>query len=239
MVISTAIPTILFEDDDLLVINKPAGLRSIPDGFNPELPYLQKVLEPVKGQLWMVHRLDKDTSGVMVLARNSEAHRILNAAFRDHEVEKSYHGLIWPVPVWTELVMEQPLLVNADRRHRTRVELSHGKPAWTYCKVLDKSAQAARVALTIKTGLTHQIRAHLREQGIILLGESLYNAGLPEPPIPAPRIMLHAKEISLRHPKAQQTVKFSAPYPDDFRAVYELIRHSKGPIEATLLTPPY
>ena len=232
MVNPAAIPATLFEDDDLLVINKPAGLRAIPDGYNPELPYLHQVLEPNYGQLWMVHRLDKDTSGVMVLARNAEAHRILNAAFRDREVEKTYHGLIWPVPEWSDLVMDQPLLLNADRRHRTRVDLSHGKPAWTRCIVLDKSRHAARVALTIKTGLTHQIRAHLREQKTLLLGENLYNAGLPEPPIPAPRVMLHAREISFLNPTTHQTVKFSAPYPDDFRTVYELIRHSKGPAEA-------
>lgn len=223
------IPSILFEDDDLLVIIKPAGLLSIPDGYNPELPWLQQVLEPLYGQLWMVHRLDKDTSGVIVLARNADAHRRLNEAFRNREVKKTYHGLAWPVPQWTELVMDQPLKVNADRRHRTRVDLAEGKPAWTKCVVLDKGSGTARLSITIKTGLTHQIRAHLREQGMILLGESLYNAGLPEPSIQAPRVMLHAKEISFQHPTTHQTMKFSAPYPEDFRTVYALIRQSKDP----------
>lgn len=222
------IPAILYEDDDLLVINKPAGLLSIPDGYNPEQPYLRQVLEPHYGQLWMVHRLDKDTSGVMLLARNAEAHRKLNEAFRNREVEKIYHGLAWPVPQWTELVMDQPLKVNADRRHRTRVHLAQGKPAWTQCVVLEKGSGAAKLAILIKTGLTHQIRAHLREQGMILLGEGLYNAGLPEPPIQAPRVMLHAKEVCFQHPANHQTVKIAAPYPDDFRSVYTLIRQSKG-----------
>ncbi|QRN83593.1 RluA family pseudouridine synthase [Chloroflexota bacterium] len=222
------IPSILFDDDDLLVISKPAGLLSIPDGYNPKLPYLQQVLEPHYGQLWIVHRLDRDTSGVMLLARNAEAHRSLNEAFRNREVEKIYHGLAWPVPQWTELVMDQPLKVNADRRHRTRVNLAQGKPAWTQCAVLEKGSGAAKLAILIKTGLTHQIRAHLREQGMILLGEGLYNAGLQEPPIQAPRVMLHAKEVSFQHPANHQSVKFSAPYPDDFRSVYALIRQSKG-----------
>ena len=100
MALPTLIPTILFEDEDLLVINKPAGLLSIPDGYDQTLPYLQQVLEPDYGQLWMVHRLDKDTSGVMVLARNAEAHRNLNQSFRDREVNKTYHGLVWPAPEW-------------------------------------------------------------------------------------------------------------------------------------------
>ncbi|MBG0788825.1 MAG: RluA family pseudouridine synthase, partial [Anaerolineaceae bacterium] len=201
----------------------------IPDGYNPELPWLQQVLEPQFGQLWIVHRLDKETSGVMLLARNPEAHRRLNEAFRNREVEKTYHGLVWPVPQWSELVMDQPLKVNADRRHRTRVDLDQGKPAWTKSIVLDKGPQAGRLAISIKTGLTHQIRAHLREQGMILLGETLYTAGLPEPPIQASRTMLHAKQISFQHPLSLQTVTFSAPYPKDFRSIFALIRHSKGP----------
>lgn len=229
MALPTLMPTILFEDENLLVINKPAGLLSIPDGYNPELPYLQKVLEPEFGRLWMVHRLDKDTSGVMVLARDPETHRSLNISFRDREIDKTYHGLVCPVPDWTELVMEQPLKVNADRRHRTRVDPAQGKPAWTRCVVLDKYALAARMAITIKTGLTHQIRAHLREQGLMLLGENLYHAGLPEPPIPAPRVMLHARELTFQHPASHQTLNFTASYPDDFRSVYNLIRHSKDP----------
>jgi len=178
-----------------------------------------------------VHRLDKDTSGVMVLARNPDAHRSLNAAFRDREVNKSYHGLVWPVPDWTDLVMEQPLKVNADRRHRTRVDLVQGKPAWTHCVIMEKYALSARMAITIKTGLTHQIRAHLREQELLLLGENLYNAGLPEPPIPAPRVMLHARDLSFQHPTSNHTFNFTASYPDDFRTVYNLIRHSKDPVE--------
>ena len=229
MALPTLIPTILFEDDDLLVINKPAGLLSIPDGYDQALPYLQQVLEPDYGQLWMVHRLDKDTSGVMVLARNADAHRNLNQSFRDREVNKTYHGLVWPAPEWYELVMDQPLKINSDRRHRTRVDHSQGKPAWTHCIVLDKYALAARLAITIKTGLTHQIRAHLREQGLILLGEDLYNAGLPQPSIPAPRVMLHARELSFQHPSSEQELNFTASYPDDFRSVYNLIRQSKDP----------
>lgn len=228
-----AAPTILFMDDDLLVINKPAGILSIPDGYDPELPHLQQLLEPKFGRLWMVHRLDKGTSGVIVLARNPESHRRLNQAFREREVHKNYHGLIWPVPEWTEQVIDSPLKVNADRRHRTRVDLEQGKPAWTHCVILDKWPLAARAALTIKTGLTHQIRAHLRELGMILLGETLYNAGLPVPPLSAPRVMLHARQIEFQHPINNKRVSFSAPYPEDFRAVYSLIRHSKDPDATT------
>lgn len=226
-------PAILFEDNDILVINKPAGILSIPDGYNPSLPYLQQHLESEYGRLWIVHRLDKGTSGVMVLARNPEVHRRLNQSFREREVHKNYHGLIWPVPEWTEHVIDTPLKINADRRHRTRANLAQGKPAWTGCVILDKWPLAARAAITIKTGLTHQIRAHLRELGIILLGETLYDAGLPQAPIAMPRIMLHARLIEFQHPANGERVSFSAPYPDDFRAAYSFIRQTKGPTVAT------
>lgn len=224
-------PTLLFQDADLLVIDKPAGLRAIPDGYDPDLPYLQKMLEPEFGPLWMVHRLDKGTSGVMVLARNAEAHRQLNQAFREHSVHKVYHGLATPTPVWSEQVIDLPLKINADRRHRTRVDSEDGKPAWTHCKVLDKFALGARLEITIKTGLTHQIRAHLRELGFTLLGEDLYATGLPAGPIPAERVMLHARELHFKHPTDAGELHFSAPYPEDFRSAYAHLRRTKGPAE--------
>jgi RluA family pseudouridine synthase len=222
-------PTLLYQDTDLLVINKPAGLLSIPDGYDPDLPTLQKVLESEFGPLWMVHRLDKGTSGVMVLARNADAHRQLNQAFREREVQKTYHGLVAPTPDWSEQVIDLPLKVNADRRHRTRVDRENGKPAWTQFQVLDKFTSGARLEIHIKTGLTHQIRAHLRELGFALLGESLYSAGLPASPLSAERVMLHARELRFQHPADGQPMTFTAPYPDDFRAAYALIRQTKDP----------
>jgi RluA family pseudouridine synthase len=225
-------PAILYKGKDLLVIHKPAGVLSIPDGYSPDLPHLKSLLEPEHGPLWMVHRLDKGTSGVMVLARNPEAHRNLNQAFRDHQIQKVYHGIITPTPPWTAQVIDLPLRVNADRRHRTRVDEENGAPAWTAFKVLDKFALGARLEIRIKTGLTHQIRAHLRQLEFALLGEDLYHAGLPEPPFTAPRPMLHARELSFAHPSSGKTVSFSAPYPDDFRAALALIRQTRGLDEA-------
>ena len=94
-------------------------------------PTSNSFLNPNSAGFGWSHRLDKGTSGVIVLARNPESHRRLNQAFREREVHKNYHGLIWPVPEWTEQVIDSPLKVTADRRHRTRVNLEQGKPAWT------------------------------------------------------------------------------------------------------------
>ncbi len=222
-------PDIIFQDPDLLIINKPAGLLSIPDGYDSNLPYLKAVLEPKFGPLWLVHRLDKETSGVMVLARNAEVHRSLNQAFREHIVRKIYHGLVTPPPQWQEMEIELPLKANADRKHRTRLNTLEGKPAWTGCKVLTRGSQAVLMEITIKTGITHQIRAHLRENNLMLIGETLYNAGLEPPPFTASRMMLHAREITFPHPLSGEALTFTAPYPDDFRETYTIIRITKDP----------
>ena len=214
------IPDLIFQDQDILVIQKPPHLLSIPDGYDATLPHLKSVLEPDHGALWMVHRLDKDTSGVMVLARNAEAHRALNTAFRNHDVRKQYHGLVSPVPDWREQVIELPLAVNADRKHRTRVDQHNGKPSWTSCQVMKRFPLGVLMSIEIRTGITHQIRAHLRANDLALLGDTLYQAGLDPQTIPAPRVMLHAREIHFPHPRTGESLNFSAPYPDDFRAAY-------------------
>ena len=221
-------PALLFQDQDILVIDKPSHLLSVPDGYDPTLPHLRRALESEFGSLWMVHRLDKETSGVMVLARNAESHRILNETFRNHKVQKHYHGLVSPVPKWREKVIELPLVVNADRRHRTRADERKGKPAWSHCRILKIFPQAALMSIEIRTGVTHQIRAHIRSQEIALLGDALYQAGLAPQPVSAPRVMLHAREIVFPHPNTNQTVRFTAPYPNDFRDLLNELAATRG-----------
>lgn len=222
-------PSSLYEDNDIIVVNKPADLLSVEDGYNQALPHLRAVLEPEYGDLWMVHRLDKETSGIVVLARNAEAHRVLNAAFRDREVEKIYHGLICPVPNWREKQIDFPLSVNADRKHRTRVDESNGKPALTACKVDKWFPTAVLMEIQIFTGITHQIRAHLRAFDFALIGDKLYAAGLPPQPIEAPRMMLHARKLSFAHPRLGTWLSFTAPYPDDFRKAYTQLKTTTFP----------
>ncbi len=217
---SVTTPQCIYQDDDLLLINKPSGLLSIPDGYDSSLPHLKIVLEPVYGKLWVVHRLDKETSGIMLLARNAGAHRSLNASFRERKIKKTYHSLVTPVPNWREMHIKQPLRPDADRKHRTRVDDEKGKKAETIFKVMKRSALGALLEIKILTGITHQIRAHLRSLDLIHLGESLYNAGIPSPPISVQRLMLHARFLGFDHPSDGNWMSFAAPYPDDFRAAY-------------------
>lgn len=228
-------PELIFQNQDLLIINKPSGILSIPDGYNTALPYLRSVLEPIYGELWMVHRLDKETSGVMVLARNREAHQRLNEIFREREVNKVYHCLVSPKPDWTNLDIQSPLRLDADRKHRTRVDKTQGKAARSLCHVLKHFKFGALLEITIFTGFTHQIRAHLREFNLAILGDDLYRAGLPPQPVEVSRMMLHARELTFPDLITGELLEYTANYPDDFRQAYTELRMTINLDEAFLL----
>ena len=225
-------PTCIYQDQDVLIINKPPGLLSIPDGYQPDLPHLRTVLEPVYGKLWLVHRLDKETSGVMVLARNSESHRTMNQVFRDREVEKVYHCLVYPKPNWHEKDIQLPLLVNADREHRTRVDHDIGKPARSICHVKKFFQLGALIEINILTGITHQVRAHLRANELVILGDQRYGAGMPPQPINVTRMMLHARRLVFQHPTTAKPIDVTANYPDDFRQAYTNLKMTTAQDEA-------
>ena len=220
-------PSLIYQDEDFLVINKTPGLLSVPDGYQPNMPHLKSVLEPVYGDLWIVHRLDKDTSGVMLLARNAKTHRDFNTIFRERQIEKKYHGLVTPVPDWRTKDITLPLQTNADRKHRTRVNPTAGKEARSICKVEKTFGLGVLMEIQILTGITHQIRAHLRQFDLALFGDSLYSAGLPDQPLSVSRTMLHARSISFIHPTTGQLMDFTASYPDDFREAYTKLQTTR------------
>ena len=214
---------ILYQDNWILVISKPAGLLSIRDGYQPQLPTVQSVLEPAYGKLWMVHRLDRETSGVMVLARTPEAHRTLDRQFAERKVQKIYHAICVGTPEWDEILIQLPLRVNGDRKHRTVVDWEHGKPAETYVRILSRYPSYTWVQVHPHSGYTHQIRAHLSSTGYPLLGDRLYRIPSTCPVIPPKeedlpvlkRVALHAHSITFTHPYSSREVTFSAPLPPD------------------------
>jgi RluA family pseudouridine synthase len=218
---------ILFEDDALLVIDKPAGVLSLPDGYDRDLPHLATLLAARYGRLWLVHRLDRDTSGVLVLARTADAHHDLNDQFRERQVKKVYHALIAPAPNWEEISAESPLRKDGDRQHRTVVDPQRGKPAKTEFEVLERFPLAALIAARPHTGYTHQIRAHLRALGCPILADELYR--LPDSPTFAPppigRMALHAFSISFTHPSSGETLVFNTPQPADFLTAIAKLRN--------------
>ena len=204
----------IFEDLLILVINKPAGLLSLPDGHDPSKLHLRGILEPDYGRLWIVHRLDRETSGVVVLGRNQDAHRDLNRQFSDREVSKIYHALVTGIPEWDEQNVDLPLRSNVGRRGRTVVDYEKGKEAITYFRVLERFEDCALVEAHPKTGRRHQLRVHLYNLNHPVLSDPLYGPG--ERSTLINRLALHASALTLKHPQTGERLVFEAPYPNDF-----------------------
>jgi tRNA pseudouridine32 synthase/23S rRNA pseudouridine746 synthase len=222
---------VLFCDEALLVVNKPAGLASLPDGYDPSLPHVKSELEGKFGRLWIVHRLDKETSGVLCLARSAASHRALNSQFEQHLVSKVYHALVIGNPVWKEQTSDLPLRVNGDHRHRTVVDLQLGVPARTHFRVVKRLSECCLLEAIPETGRTHQIRAHLTAYGLFIIGDRLYTpktvqqqTGMLLQSEQIERMLLHALSLELTHPTTGERQRFSAPYPDQMTAVLMQLR---------------
>ncbi len=230
---------VLWSDDALLVVNKPAGLATLPDGYNPDAPYLKGILVPVFGPLWIVHRLDRITSGVIVLARSAQAHRALNIQFDQRQVQKIYHALVIGRPDWQEKTIHLPLRPNGDRKHRTVVDARRGKPAATGFRILERFSGCSLVEAIPQTGRTHQIRAHLAAAGFPIAADALYGGGESLSLSPAnpgdpvgdvsgltilSRPALHAMALNFTHPLSSEKMSFEAPYPLDISQALGLLK---------------
>jgi len=214
----------IFIDHDLVILNKPAGLSVLPEGWSKDQPYLLHLVEGELGRVWVVHRLDKLTSGVMVLARTAEAHRSLSMQFEGHRVEKCYRAICIGVPEWEEKTVRQPLRADVGHKHRTVVDGQKGKPAATLFKVLERFQAHSLLEAKPLTGRTHQVRVHAYAMGYPLLGDPLYGSSGAEL---IARPALHAFSLKILQPVSKDwttrlenipdwsQIEFEAPYPDD------------------------
>ena len=205
---------IIYKDDDILVINKPADLPVLPDGWDKDAPYLVKMLEEKFDKAWVVHRIDKSTSGIIIFALTAEAHRSLNIQFEKHLVEKTYHAILNGSPKWLDKITKFPLRANVGSKHRTIVDNRNGVRSETRFRLLKQNQLAALAEAMPMTGRTHQIRVHAYALGYPLLGDILYSA--PETDIIS-RAALHAYSLSFDHPTTGERPTFTAPYPADFQ----------------------
>ena len=211
---------IIYQDDHILVIHKPAGLPVLPDGWDRDALYLVKLLEAEYGKIRVVHRLDKITSGVMVFARDAETHRALNMQFENHEAEKTYHAILEGNPKWEEKTAKHPLRVDVGHKHRTMVDDKNGKPSETRFRILKRYPAAALAEAKPVTGRTHQVRVHAYALGYPLLGDILYG-GTESGIIPRPA--LHAYTLIVTHPHTNERMIFTAEYPQDFATALKLL----------------
>lgn len=211
---------IIFKDEHLLVIDKPAGLPVLPDGWEKDAPYLVKMLEEEFGKTWIVHRLDKVTSGVMVFARTADSHRALNIQFERREADKVYHAIVEGEPKWREKTAKHPLRANVGKKHRTMVDDRNGKPSETRFRILKRYQSSALVEAKPMTGRTHQVRVHAYALGHPLVGDLLYGAS--ETDLIA-RPALHAFSLTITHPATGERLTFKSEYPDDFLNALKLL----------------
>lgn len=230
---------VLWCDEYILVIDKPAGLLSTPDGYDPAAPHVKAVLAPHYQPLWIVHRLDRFTSRVMVLARSTSAHRQLNTQFQERQIKKAYLALVVGHPTWERIVVDQPLCENVGRRHRTVVDMQNGKPSVTRLEVLERFDSYCLIEASPETGRRHQIRAHLSAEGFPIAGDSLYGSkletfrsdithnfpdDLQSGEFLLNRPALHARSIEFEHPITHKRALFETPYPRDTMLMFDTLR---------------
>jgi 23S rRNA pseudouridine1911/1915/1917 synthase len=228
---------IVYEDDDLLVINKPVGLVVHPGAgnwtgtlVNGLLNYDAKLAQLPRAGI--VHRLDKDTSGLMVVAKSREAHHALIKQLQDHAVVREYFALVYGEATAGGTVNAA---IARDPRDRLKMAIDEtGKPAITHYRIAERLGSFTLLRVILETGRTHQIRLHLASIHHPIVGDQIYGRGLRLPKQASSELVdalkkfkhqaLHAGRLSFVHPISEQTVNFTAPLPEDFVKLIELMK---------------
>ncbi|PWE31656.1 RNA pseudouridine synthase [Pararhodobacter marinus] len=203
-------PKILHLDDDLLVVEKPSGLLTVPGRGEDKADCLIARLRVQHPQVLLVHRLDLDTSGVIVFALTPQAQAHLGKQFEERRTQKRYIALIAGHPIEKKGRVDLPLCVDWPNRPRQKVDPVEGRPAQTDWRVLRTEGENSRVALKPITGRSHQLRVHMLAMGHPILGDPLYAEGAARD---YPRLMLHAEELRLRQPMTGDALTFRSPVP--------------------------
>ena len=218
--------SILFEDDAILVVDKAAGIVVHPAAGNQRGTLVAAVLHHWQGprpgldplRPGLVHRLDKDTSGALVLAKDPDALADLSDQFKRREVKKQYLAIVWGRPAMTAGTVDAPLGRHPVDRKRMTIR-ADGRPARTRYEVLASGARMSLVRALPETGRTHQIRVHLASLGAPIVGDAVYGGRRHGSPEPIARQALHAEKLTLRHPSRGETMTFAAPLPPDMEVL--------------------
>ena len=232
---------IIFEDDDILVINKRAGILSIPDRYHSDINNLYVLLKQYRKSIYPLHRLDKETSGVMVYAKTESSHKELSRQFENREIRKEYLTILEGSPENDEETIDTFLAPSLYEKDKMIVLPKKGKRAITTYRILERFKHFSFGSITINTGRQHQIRVHMKHIGHPLAVDAKYgnrkslyafdiktnkfNKKENKPPKPLiSRHSLHAYKITIRHPVNKEKIEFKAELPKDMRATLNQLR---------------
>ncbi|NWF49641.1 MAG: RluA family pseudouridine synthase [Ignavibacteriaceae bacterium] len=238
---------IIYEDDYLIIVNKPAGMVAHPAYANYTGTLVNALLHHTKslsavneaGRPGIVHRIDKDTSGLLVVAKDDYTHAKLAEQFSKHTIEREYRAVCWGLFKDRKGIIQTNITRSKNDRKKFTISKTEGKAAITSYEVLDEFEFTSYIKLNLKTGRTHQIRVHLSGIGHPVFGDSTYGGnklvyGAQLPKIKSrlenlleimPRQALHAKTLGFIHPHTKKMVRFDSELPDDFKLLLEKLRN--------------
>ncbi len=234
-------PEIIFEDSDLIVLNKPSGWLSIPDRFDSEKPNLMRFFRKMHQEVFVVHRIDRETSGLIIFAKTEQAHRDLNGQMMDKTADKFYYALTEGHVTPPEGIIDKPIAESMTRAG-TMVIATRGKNSLSSYKTLESFKNFTLLEVQIHTGRMHQVRVHLQSIGYPLAVDAIYGRRAQlaisdiktkklhlqkyqEEVLPMmDRISLHAQKLIITHPVSRMRMTFEAPLHKDFRAVLQQLR---------------
>ena len=222
---------ILYEDDDLLVVNKPKGMVVHPSAghytgtlVNAIMYHCRDSLSGINGEIrpGIVHRIDMDTTGSLIVCKNDESHVFIAEQIKEHSVNRRYRGIVYGVVKEEEGTVNAPIGRHPIERKKMAINEKNGKPAITHYKVLERFERYTYMEFKLETGRTHQIRVHMASIGHPLLGDTLYSSG--RSPYKLQGQTLHAMTIGFIHPRTREYMEVTAPLPEYFEKILKDLR---------------